>query len=64
MEPTCLAASPLHWMAECRTCGSAIAANQTDMFRYLREGWPACCGHAMTFWLVRAVLPAEAETKS
>jgi hypothetical protein len=51
-------------MAECRTCGSTIAANQTDMSRYLREGWPACCGHAMTFWLVRAVLSAEAETKT
>jgi len=64
MEPTCLAAPQLCWMAECHICGRTIAADQPDMARYIRDGWPPCCGHAMTFWVVRAVLAAEAETKT
>jgi hypothetical protein len=65
LRPPVTAPGPpaVHWAAECHRCGGSITADAADMARYLRDGWPPCCGHAMTFRVVRAPRPPAGETK-
>lgn len=32
----------------CDMCGFALKCNSADAERYLRDGWPKCCGCTMT----------------
>jgi hypothetical protein len=52
--PTAL---PIYWLAECHLCGRARAADRSDMIRFMREAWPACCNHTMTFRVVHGEPP-------
>ena len=60
-EPTRPGWPPIHWRATCSTCGRTLAADRQAMSRYLRDGWPTCCGHAMTFAIVRGQPPGGPE---
>src|SRR6476661_7751917 len=48
---------PVYWLAECHICRRARTADRDDMFRFLRERWPDCCGHTMTFRVVHGEPP-------
>jgi hypothetical protein len=42
----------MYWLGECHLCGRTRTADRADVFRFLREAWPECCSHTMTFQTV------------
>ena len=51
---------PLYWLGECDRCGRAVTADRDDVLRFMREAWPECCGHTLTFRIVHGT-PPQAE---
>ena len=49
--------SPVYWLGECHLCGRARTADREDVFRFMRDRWPKCCGHTMTFRIVHGDPP-------
>lgn len=37
----------VHGRAVCPQCGWGFALTHDDILRYLRSGWPQCCGETM-----------------
>lgn len=33
---------------ECPVCGRVIRSTEADVLRFVRAGWPRCCGETMT----------------
>ena len=44
----------VRWLGRCRACRRSVEADAADVRRYVDEGWPRCCGHDLTFELLRA----------
>jgi hypothetical protein len=54
MTPPSSLPPPVRWVATCPTCARAWAADVASVRRYLRKGWPACCGRPLAFGLAPA----------
>lgn len=48
---------PVYWLGECHLCGRTRAADRDDIFHFMRQQWPECCGHTMTFRIVHGEPP-------
>ena len=48
---------PVYWLGECHLCNQAHTADRDDIFRFMRDLWPECCGHTMTFRVVHGRPP-------
>lgn len=42
----------------CSECGTKRSLGVDGIARYLRDGWPVCCGYTMT-WVTRRELDEE-----
>jgi hypothetical protein len=49
-------APPFYWRAECHRCGRPHTVG-ADILRFLREGWPECCAHSLSFRVVFGAPP-------
>jgi hypothetical protein len=43
-------------LVRCDVCGSSVQCSPEDLLRYIKTGWPRCCGSVTTFhaWAERA----------
>ena len=48
---------PVFWLGECHLCSRTRMADREDVFRFMRDRWPECCGHIMTFRIVHGEPP-------
>jgi hypothetical protein len=58
--PSDAARACLMW---CSACGGIVTCSRTDLIRYVREGWPRCCGPVMGYFS-EACRPDPDDTKA
>jgi hypothetical protein len=43
----------VRWVGRCQACAQAVTVGRGDLGRFIRQGWPQCCGKDMLFSMVR-----------
>jgi hypothetical protein len=41
-------------LLRCLSCGESVETDPTDLLKYMRIGWPKCCGQVMELYVPAA----------